>query len=281
MKQLFAPVLTAMLVVCSAAQSDGFAAELKVLSGNGPRAAVRELCSQFERATGNKIDLRFGVNPEVKQKIEAGETFDVVVGNPPIVDALIKDGIVAGPRADIGRASLGMAVRSGAPKPDISSVEAFKRALLSAKAIAFPGKGASGIYFVSLLDRMGIKAEMQSKLKPMEAEDTVEVVARGEADMVVVVATRIVDVPGVDLVGPIPEELQTKIGFAAGLSASTKEPEAAKALIRFLSAPEAAPTLRAKGVEPMAANETAAPPAAASSDAAMTEYRRDRSHGAI
>lgn len=142
-------------------------------------------------------------------------------------------------------------MRKGAPKPDISSVDAFKRTLLAANAIAYPGKGASGLYFVSLLDRMGIKTEMQSKLRPMAAEDTVEVVARGDADMVVVVATRISDVPGVDLVGPIPEELQTKIGFAAGLSASAKEPEVAKALIRFLTAPAAAPTLRAKGVDPV------------------------------
>jgi molybdate transport system substrate-binding protein len=235
------------LLAATAAQS----AELKVLSGNGPRAAVRELCTQFERSTGNKIDLRFGVNPEVKQKIEAGESFDVVVGNPPIIDALMKDGAVVGPRTDIGRAGLAVAVRSGAPKPDISSVEAFKRTLLAAKSVAFPGKGASGIYFVSLLDRLGIAAEMQSKLKPMAAEDTVEVVARGDADMVVVVATRLVDVPGVDVVGPIPEELQTKIGFAAGLGASAQQPEVAKALIRFLTAPAAAATLRAKGVEPI------------------------------
>jgi molybdate transport system substrate-binding protein len=233
-----------------AAASTAQAADLKVLSGNGPKAGVRELCSQFERATGNKIDLRFGVNPEVKKKIEAGASFDVVIGNPPIIEALIKDGMVVAPRVDIGRSGLGVAVKSGAVKPDISSLDAFKRALLASKAVAFPGKGASGLYFVSLLDRMGIKAEMQGKLKPMEAEDTVEVVARGEADMVVVVATRIVDVPGVDAVGPIPEELQTKIGFAAGLSASTKEPAAAKALIQFLSAPAAAATLRAKGVEP-------------------------------
>jgi molybdate transport system substrate-binding protein len=236
----------ALLIAASSAQ----AAELKVLSGNGPRAAVRELCAQFERATGNKIDLRFGVNPEVKSKIEAGETFDVVVGNPPIIDALIKDGTVVGPRADIGSAGLGVAVRSGQPKPDISSVEAFKRALLASKAVAFPGKGASGIYFVSLLDRMGIKDEMKSRLKPMAAEDTVEVVARGEADMVVVVSTRISDVPGVDRVGPIPKELQTEIGFAAGLSKTTKEVDAAKALIRVLSGPSAAATLRAKGVDP-------------------------------
>jgi molybdate transport system substrate-binding protein len=122
--------------------------------------------------------------------------------------------------------------------------------LLAAKSVAFPGKGASGIYFVSLLDRMGIAAEMKPKLRPMKAEDTVEVVACGDADMVVVVATRLVDVPGVDVVGPIPAELQTKIGFAAGLAASAKEPDAAKALIRFLTAPSAAATLKAKGVEP-------------------------------
>ena len=247
MKLLFACVLAgALLAASSAAQ----AAELKVLSGNGPRAAVRELCAQFERSTGHKIDLRFGVNPEVKQKIEAGESFDVVIGNPPIVDALIKDRLVVGPRVDIGRAGIGVAVKSGAAKPDISSVEAFKQTLLKTKAVAYPGKGASGIYFVSLLDRMGIAAEMKSKLKPMAAEDTVEVVARGEADMVVVVATRIVDVPGVDVVGPIPPELQTHIGFAAGLGVAAKQPQAAKALIGFLSAPAAASTLKAKGVEP-------------------------------
>ena len=145
-------------------------------------------------------------------------------------------------------------MRKGAQRgPDIRAAngEAFKRTLLAANAVAFPGKGASGVYFVSLLERMGIAAEMKSKLRPMAAEDTVEVVARGEADMVVVVATRIVDVPGVDLVGPIPEELQTKIGFAAGLGAAAKQPEAAKALIRFLTAPAAAATLKAKGVEPI------------------------------
>jgi molybdate transport system substrate-binding protein len=245
MKMLVAAA--ALLFTVSAAE----AVEIKVLSGNGARAAVRELCTQFEKATGNTIALRFGVNVDVKEKIEAGERFDVVVGNPPIVDALIKDGAVIGPRADIGRSGLGVAVRAGAAKPDIATVDAFKRTLLAAKAVAYPGRGASGIYFVSLLDRMGIKAEMQGKLKPMEAEDTVEVVARGEADMVVVVATRISDVPGVDMVGPIPEELQTKIGFAAGLGASAKEPEAAKALIRFLTAPAAAVTLRAKGVDPI------------------------------
>lgn len=239
--------VAALFVAASTAQ----AAELRVLSGNGAKAAVRELCAQFERAIGNTIRLHFEVNADLKKKIEAGEAFDVAVLNPPVIDALIKEGrLVAGSRADIGRSGLGVAVRKGAPMPDISSAEAFKRTLLAAKAVAYPGKGASGLYFVSLLDRLGIKAEMQSKLKPMAAEDTVEVVARGEADMVVVVATRITGVPGVDLVGPIPEELQTTIGFAAGLSASVKERDAAQALIRFLTAPAAAPILKASGVDP-------------------------------
>src|SRR6478609_7045203 len=243
-------LIAALALLLSALAAN--AAELKVLSGNGAKAAVRELCAQFEKATGNKVTVHFEVNADLKKKIEAGEAFDVAVLNPPVIDALIKDGkLVAGSRADIGRSGLGVAVRKGAPKPDIATAEAFKRTLLAAKAVAYPGKGASGLYFVSLLDRLGIKAEMQGKLKPMAAEDTVEVVARGEADMVVVVATRITGVPGVDLVGPIPEELQTKIGFSAGLSAAAKQPDAGKALIRFLSAPAAAATLKANGVEPL------------------------------
>ena len=224
---------------------------LKVLSGNGPRAAVRELCSQFAHATGAEINLQFDVNPEVVRRGEAGEAFDVAVGNPSTIEQLIASNkVVTGSLVDIGSSGLGAAVRAGATKPDISSVEAFKRTLLAAKAVAFPAHGASGLYFVGLVDRMGIKREMQDKLKPMEAEDTVEVVARGEADMVVVVATRITGVPGVEVVGPIPDALQTKIGFAAGLSVAAKAPDAAKALITFLSAPAAAATLLSKGVEP-------------------------------
>ena len=240
------------VAVLLAAISSAQAGELKVLSGNGAKAAVRELCRQFAQASGNKFDVHFEVNADLRKKIERGEAFDVAVLNPPVIDALTNEGkLVAGSSADIGRAGLGVAVRAGAKKPDISSVEAFKRTLLAAKAVAYPGKGASGLYFVSLVDRMGIKAEMQGKLKPMAAEDTVEVVARGDADMVVVVATRITDVAGVDYVGPIPDDLQTRIGFAAGLSSSAREPELGRTLIKFLTTPAAAATLKAKGVDPM------------------------------
>ncbi len=224
---------------------------LKVISGNGPRAAVRELCSQFARATGTAVDLQFDVNPEVVRRGQAGEAFDVAVGNPSTVEQLIAAGkVVAGSLVDIGTAGLAVGVRAGAAKPDLATVDGFRRALIAAKAVAFPAHGASGLYFVGLVDRIGIKSEMQGKLKPMPAEDCVEVVARGEADMVVVVATRMVGVPGIDVAGPIPEALQTKIGFAAGLSAASKQPDTAKALIRCLTATEAKATLKANGVEP-------------------------------
>ncbi len=224
---------------------------LKVLSGNGPRAAVRELCQHFTQATGTAVELQFEVNADVIRKAEAGEAFDVAVGNPPTIDRLIESGCaVPGSRVDFGRSGLAVAVKSGTPKPEIASVESFKRALLAANAVAFPAEGASGIYFVSLLDRMGIAPEMHGKLRPMKAEDCVEVVGRGEADLVVVVATRITGVADVDVVGPLPEDLQTKIGFAAGLSAATRQPDAATALIRFISAPSAAATLKKNGVEP-------------------------------
>ena len=241
-------VLAAWLCAAPAAQ----AADLIVWSGNGPKAAVVALCKQFEQATGHKVAVHFEVNPEVQRKLEGGEAFDIVVGNPPTIDGLIKAGkAVAGTKVDFGRSGLAVAVRSGTPKPDVSSVDAFKRALLASKAVAFPGEGASGRYFVSVVERLGLAEAMKSRLKPMPAGDSAEVVARGEADMVVVVATRLIDVPGIDIIGPIPADVQTWIGFAAGLSAATKQPEAAKALIAFMSAPSAAATLRAKGVDPL------------------------------
>jgi molybdate transport system substrate-binding protein len=227
------------------------AAEIKVLSGNGARAAVAELAARFERASGRQVNVEFHVNPEVKAKIEAGEAFDVAVLNPPVLDELIKQGkVVAGTRAVIGRAGIGVGIRAGAPKPDISSLAGFRRTLLNAKSVAYPADGASGKYFVSLVDRLGIAAEMKPKLRPMPGDYNVEVVADGEAELVVVVASRISGVRGVALVGRIPEELQTWIGFTAGVAAAAKQPEAARALVRFLVAPEAEPVLRSMGIEP-------------------------------
>ena len=240
-----------LLACIFATQGVASAADLKVLSGTGARAAVLGLTAMFDRATGNKTTVEFAVNPETRAKIEAGQPFDVAILNPPVLDALIARGrIVADTRAVLGRAGIGVAVRAGAPKPDISTVAAFKRTLLSARAVAYPGEGASGKYFASLVRRLGIEAEMKPRMRPMPAEYNVETVATGEADLAVAVASRISGVAGVQLVGGIPRELQTWIGFTAGVSSHAREPEAARAMLRFFTAPESAAVLRINGVEP-------------------------------
>ncbi len=240
-------ILLALCLLTGTAQ----AADIKVLSGNGARAAVAELGDQFQRASGHRVTIDFAVNPEVKKRIDAGEAFDVAILNPPVLDALIKEGkVLRETRSVLGRAGIGAAVREGAPKPDISTVEAFKRTLLSMSSVAYPGEGASGKYFVSVVERLGIGREMKPKMRPMPAEYNVEVVASGEVDMVVVVASRIAGVKGVQFLGGIPQELQTWIGFAGGVGARARDPQAARALLQFMTAPAAATVLRKAGVDP-------------------------------
>jgi molybdate transport system substrate-binding protein len=146
-------------------------------------------------------------------------------------------------------AGIGVGVREGAPKPDISSAEAFKRALLNAKSIVHSRAGTSGVHFKGLLERFGIAEEMKPKLKPLSGDALVQAVPSGEAEMIVGTISDIV-AGATDLVGPLPSELQFYIRFATGVSASAKEAEAAKALIRFLTAPAAVPVIKASGMEP-------------------------------
>jgi molybdate transport system substrate-binding protein len=241
----------ALIALVAFASASCGAADLRILSGNGARAAVTELAARFDRATGHKTSVEFAVNPETRAKIEAGQPFDVAVLNPPVLDALIKQKLVAAEtRTVLGRAGIGVGIRTGAPKPDISTVDAFKRTLLSAKAVAYPGEGASGKYFVSVVERLGIAEQMKPRMKPMPAEYNVEVVATGEADLVVVVASRISGVPGVQLVGGIPAELQTWIGFTAGASPASRHPDDARALLRFFTTPDAAAVLQSTGIQP-------------------------------
>jgi len=249
MKSRSATVLVAASVFAIAMSVH--AAEIKVLSGSGAKSAVAALGAQFERESGHKVTISFAVNPQVRRRIESDEAFDVAILNPPVLDALIRQGkVVAGTRTVLGRAGIGMAVRQGAAVPDISSVAAFKRTLLGAKSVSYPGEGASGKYFAGLVERLGIGAGMKPKMRPMSAEDNVEAVARGDVEMVAVVASHITGVPGVQFVGLIPQELQTWIGFTAGLGSAAREPEAARAMLRFFGSPAAASILRAAGVEP-------------------------------
>ena len=227
------------------------AAEITVLSGNGGRPVVIELSGRFEKETGHKVNIDFAVNPQVRKRVLDGEAFDVTVLNPPVLDELIKAGKVkADTRTVIGRIGIGVGIKQGAPRPDLSSAEGFKKALLAAKKVAYPEEGASGIYFANLVKRLGIEEEMKSRLMPMPGEYNVEVVADGAADMVVVVASRIYGVKGVDMVGLLPDELQTWIGFAAGVSAGAKDPDLALKLVKALAAPSAEPFMRQVGLQP-------------------------------
>jgi molybdate transport system substrate-binding protein len=223
------------------------AAEVRVLSTNAITPVTNELYAQFERATGHKLTVRYEFGPILKREIEVGATFDVSILSLD-VDDLIKQGKVAvGTRAVLGRTGIGVGVRKGMPKPDITTTEAFKRALFNAKAIAY-SKGSSGLYFLDLLDRLGIAEDLKAKLKPSTG-NPVEAVVTGEAELVVVGIALILLVPSAELVGWLPSELQSYVFFTGGVSATAKEPEAAKALLDFLTTPETRAILKAKGLE--------------------------------
>jgi len=225
--------------------------ELRVLGGNGARAAVSQVAAQFAVERGYRVNVEFAVNAEARRLIEGGERFDVAIVSPPVLDALIAQGKVAREtRAVIGRSDVAIGVRDGAPKPDLSSVDAVKQALLAAKSVVFAADGASGEHFIGLLKRLGIAEEMKPKLRPAPAQYTVEVVARGDAEMVVAAVSRLSGVRGVQLAGRLPQELQARISFAAGVARESKDPVAARELVHYLSRPETASILRDSGLEP-------------------------------
>jgi molybdate transport system substrate-binding protein len=226
------------------------AAEITVLCSNGVSSVINDLGPQFVRNTGHRLVLKCDLAAAVKKQIEAGAGFDVAILTAPITEDLIKQGkIVAGSSTGFVRAGIGVAVRAGAPKPDISTTAAFKSALVAAKSVVYTGQGASGTYFASLLPRLGIAEQMKAIAKP-QAGGVGEMVARGEAEMAVQLIPELLAVRGIELVGPFPPELQSFIVFPTALGTGAKEPEAAKALIKFLSAPAAAPVIRSKGMEP-------------------------------
>lgn len=222
------------------------AAEVKVFSGGGFRSVVTEVAPMFERATGHKVVATFGSNDDLERRIKAGESFDVLLIGTPTFDVL-GDRIAREPRAIVGRAGLGVAVRAGTPKPDISSADALKRTLLGANSVSYIGDGLSGVLFVALLDRLGIAEPMKPKLKPTSVANVVKAAASGEADLVVHVIPGILAERGVELVGPVPAKIQSYIDLTAGLNAAAQEPEAGKALITFLTSDAAISVIKAKG----------------------------------
>lgn len=226
------------------------AADLKIWTASAIGKVLREIGPQFEHTTGHKLDVTIGVPAQFTKRINAGERFDVLVLSSAYVDGLIKDGkVIADTRTNLGRSGIGVEVRAGAPKPDISSVDAFKRALLDAKSIAFLKEG-SGAYLEKLTERLGIAEAIKSKVARPDTDIVSELVAKGEIEIGMVVMTQILTTPGVQLVGPLPPEVQSYLTFTAGVSANSDAPDAARDLIKFLTSPTAIPVITSQGMEP-------------------------------
>ena len=236
------------------------AAEVRVMISGGLTAAYKALVPEFERTTGNKVVTAYGpsmgttVNA-IPVRLERGEGADVLIMVGYALCDLIKQGkVVADSRIDLTKSPIGIAVKSGAPKPDISSAEAVKRALLAAKSIAY-SDSASGVYIsTEMFQRLGISDEMKDKARKIPAEPVAGVVARGDAEIGFQQIAELLPVAGVDIVGPLPPDLQNITVFSAGIATVSKEPEAGKALIKFLASPAARDAIIKSGMEPIAAN---------------------------
>ena len=227
------------------------AAEIRVLSSNALKSALEEIAPQFEKASGHKLVFVWGAAVPLRGQIEKGEVvFDATILNTPGIDALIEQAkLDKATRTPLARSSVGVAVRKGAPKPDISTTEAFKTALRNAKSIAYVEQGATGIYLKELFVRLGIADELKSKIKlaPTAAADFI---ARGEAEIGMTQISEILPFPGADLVGPLPADIQLYTSFAGANSAAAKQPDAGKAFLKFLVTPDTAKVMKAKGLEP-------------------------------
>jgi molybdate transport system substrate-binding protein len=230
------------------------AAEIKVIAGAAMSGVMRELGPQFERATGHKLVIQYGVTGGMKRQIESGEAFDLAIVPAGLLDDVAKQGKIApGTRTEISRVGMGVGVRAGTPKPDIGSTDAFKRALLNAKAVAYIPEGVTGIHLEKVFARLGIAEQMKAKTKPQKAVEGIsQAVANGEAEFGFALANLFLSGRGVELGGLFPPELQSWVVNTAGVGAAAKQPDAAKALIKHLTTPAAAAVIKAKGMEPVA-----------------------------
>jgi molybdate transport system substrate-binding protein len=227
------------------------AAEIKVLSTQATEESYRELVPLFEKESGHKVTTIFTGTLDVKKRIAAGETYDLIIMSAADIDGFLKAGvIVAGSRVDLAKSGVGVGVKAGSPKPDIGSVDAFKKTLLAAKSIGY-STGPSGVYIVGVFDKLGIADQVKPKLKQTPTGVFVgTLVASGEAEIGVQQVSEMSHFAGVDYVGPLPAEIQHFTMFGSSIQTGAKQADAAKALVKFLTSPAAAPVFRKKGMEP-------------------------------
>lgn len=224
--------------------------EIKVWTARAIATVLDEVGSEFERATGYRLRVSSDLPPSFARRFKAGEAFDVIVSGSATIDEWMKEGRVAsGTRIDIARSGIGVEVRAGASKPDISSVEGFKRALLEARSIAYLRVG-SGIHVASLVERLGIADAINGKVTRPETDIVSELVAKGDVELGIVVITQILTTAGVELVGPLPKEVQSYVTFSGAVSSTSSVPIAAAQLMKFLTAPSARRVMRQQGMEP-------------------------------
>ena len=244
-----ASVLALALVLSPTASVQ--AAELQVLAGGAMTAPLKELAAQFEATSGHKLVFRFGTTPDLIKLASSGGPFDLgVVPREVFLDAVAKAQFASGPTTDIARVGLGVAVRSGAAKPDIGTPDALKQTLLKAQSIATIPASAAGAQVLRVFERIGIGEAMRAKTKIQAGpEQVVQAVATGEAELGVFLIN-VLTAPGLDVVGPLPAELQQEVVFTAAIASHTKEAEAAKAFIAYLKTPAAVALIKAKGMTP-------------------------------
>jgi len=237
----------------------GSAAEIHVMSSGGFTAAYKELIPEFERTTQHKVSTAYGASmggapDSIPSRLDRGEPADVIILAGTALDQLISDGkAVDGSRVDLARSTIGMAVRAGAPKPDISTVDAFKQALLDAESIAYSASASGKYLSEELFPRLGIADQIKEKSQRIESERVGTVVARGDAQIGFQQVSELLPIEGIDYVGPLPDEIQKVTVFSAGIASNAKETEAAAELIEFLSSAAAAPVITKTGMEPVTA----------------------------
>ena len=226
------------------------AADITVLATPGVREAYLELVPLFEKASGNKVATTWAGTADVMKRMKAGEVFDAVILAANSLEELTDTGrLMAGSRADLARSLVGVAVRAGAPKPDISSQEALKKTLLAAKSIGI-STGPSGVYLTGLFQRMGVLDEIKPKFRtPPSGAAIGELIAKGEAEIGFQQVSELIHFPGIQFIGPLPAAVQQTTVFAGGVHAGAREPDAARAFLKFLSAPEHAAVLRKHGLD--------------------------------
>src|SRR5215469_3662258 len=238
---------TLCLVPGSAAQSS----PIHVLVSNGLKASMEGLHASCEASVGHPLDIRYNSTAGVKTSIDAGERFDVTMITTEAIDDLMKQGKLAGDtKMSIGRSELGIGIKSGMPKPDIKTVDGLKKALREVKSITYPQDGASRGYIEKMFERLGIAAEVKSKiiLAPGSGPAT-QSVADGNAGFVITLFSEILPIKGVDILGPLPGEFQSDIKFSAAASTAVSDKQAARALIACVTGSKATPVLKAKGID--------------------------------